>query len=343
MKNGFVKSYIAETKGNMSLLVGGAIMTLMIGIGVAYDFSAMVNARAKLQDSVDTASLAGASIARKSESKIKQYARDTLNSNSSLLKGMKITSSSVIVDTANKEITVKATADYNAAFMSMFSDNLQVSASSTTSFSIEQMDPFSVFLVLDTSGSMGWLSADGRVKMDALKTAVEDLFTALYNASENPALLQNTIRTGYSSYNLNLQASLPLTYGYNSTINYTKSMIANGGTNSTPAFQYAYDQMNMEAASQPNNWSGYILFMTDGDNNDPAYDTDTLALCSSAKTKGYKIYTVAFEAPQKGKDLLLVCASTPNDAFTSDNASALSAAFEAIGRDISKQVIRIKR
>lgn len=52
------------------------------------------------------------------------------------------------------------------------------------------------------------------------------------------------------------------------------------------------------------------------------------------------IYTVAFQAPRKGKEVLGYCASGPEFAFEPQNGEELSQAYQAIATSISD--LRIK-
>ncbi|MGR3700912.1 MAG: pilus assembly protein TadG-related protein [Paracoccaceae bacterium] len=60
-----------------------------------------------------------------------------------------------------------------------------------------------------------------------------------------------------------------------------------------------------------------------------------LSLCSRMKTQGVVIYTVAFEAPTAGRNLLRNCASSSNHAFDVDGLE-ISSAFASIATSIRK-------
>lgn len=60
-----------------------------------------------------------------------------------------------------------------------------------------------------------------------------------------------------------------------------------------------------------------------------------LNLCSKMKTEGVVIYTVAFEAPTAGRNLLRSCASSSNHAFDVDGLE-ISSAFASIATSIRK-------
>ena len=58
-------------------------------------------------------------------------------------------------------------------------------------------------------------------------------------------------------------------------------------------------------------------------------------LCDKIKAKKVKIYTVAFNAPVAGKQILAYCASGSEYAFTPDNAAELKDAYTSIATEIS--------
>ncbi len=60
-----------------------------------------------------------------------------------------------------------------------------------------------------------------------------------------------------------------------------------------------------------------------------------LNLCSRVKEQGVVIYTVAFEAPTIGRNLLRDCASSPNHAFDVDGLE-IASAFSSIATSIRK-------
>jgi len=169
----------------------------------------------------------------------------------------------------------------------------------------------------------------------------------MFNASEKPALLENAMSTAFSTYNTNLIINDTPRNGYThilSTMRDDPLFIADGGTNSTPSVQFAIDQLiAKESVESDPKWTGNLIFMTDGDNNQAEWDTDTLALCDDAKLRGYNIYTVAFAAPEKGETLLEGCASDPSNFFKSADADALKDSFEIIGKQLGEATVRIKR
>ncbi|MCF6220978.1 MAG: VWA domain-containing protein [Robiginitomaculum sp.] len=339
-----MKNFVVDQRGSFTMLSAVSLMILLVVAGVAYDFNAMTSAKNKLQDSADMAALAGASIARSNEPEMQATALKTLQDNIELIPNLALSGTPDInIDPSAKEITVTANTNYKMMFGNLLGiDTMTITASSTSGYAIESVNPFAVYLVLDVSGSMSWNSSDGQVKIETLKTAVDDMFYTLYSTSESPSLLVSTIRTGFSSYNTVLGPTRDMSSGYSATVNQVNTLVAAGGTNSTPGFQFAYDQIKDEM-DEVSNLAPYIVFMTDGDNNDPAFDVTTTALCDQARLDNITVFTVAFEAPANGQALLQACATVPAKAYNSTNAAALNAAFVDIGREISQSVVRLKR
>ncbi len=104
--------------------------------------------------------------------------------------------------------------------------------------------------------------------------------------------------------------------------------------------------------NRPNTVRAMVL-MTDGANccyheNDPAtrwtapaeHDAATVEACRGLRDRGVGIYTVAFLAADRGIDLMMACASSPNHFYNSD-AAGLIDTFRAISRHIQLQSLRL--
>tara|TARA_R110002020_G_scaffold406378_2_gene616446 strand:- start:91535 stop:92893 length:1359 start_codon:yes stop_codon:yes gene_type:complete len=84
-----------------------------------------------------------------------------------------------------------------------------------------------------------------------------------------------------------------------------------------------------------------MIMMTDGEFNSSFADElgnsfdQAKKQCDAAKEKGIVIYTVAFQAPKQGQDILSYCASSADFAFTPDNGQELQDAYKMIAQSIS--------
>ncbi|RDJ06580.1 pilus assembly protein TadG [Rhizobium phaseoli] len=191
-------------------------------------------------------------------------------------------------------------------------------------------------------------------KIEALKMAAGNLFGQLSSADPNAQY----VRTGAVSYDIVQYTPSALAWGTSGVSTYVNALQAGGGTNSSGAMSTAYSSLTAKNAAGNDAEDSahklktgqtpkkYIVFMTDGDNNDDSsggrsYDTLTKATCDTAKSKGIEIYTIAFMAPEGGQALLHYCASDDSHYFQAEKMEDLLAAFQAIGAKASSQLTRL--
>ena len=131
-----------------------------------------------------------------------------------------------------------------------------------------------------------------------------------------------------------------------------QGLTANGGTASTSAVsaasgwlrgnsEQAHHQQQEVHEGEDFNLHRFMIFMTDGDNNHRSDDTHTKRKCDQAKDDGVEVFTVAFEAPRRGRELLEYCATSEDHYFDADNSADFLAAFEEIGDRIESALLRI--
>ncbi|SCB59509.1 Putative Flp pilus-assembly TadE/G-like [Rhizobium aethiopicum] len=196
--------------------------------------------------------------------------------------------------------------------------------------------------------------ANHYTKIEALKMAAGNLFGQLNSADPNAEY----VRTGAVSYDIVQYSPSSLNWGTAGVSSYVNALQANGGTNSSGAMSTAYLSLTAKNAAGNDAEDAahraktgqvpkkYIVFMTDGDNNNDSsggrsYDTLTKATCDTAKSKGIEIYTIAFMAPPGGQALLQYCASDAAHYFQAEQMADLLAAFKAIGAKASAQMTRL--
>ena len=267
-------------------------------------------------------------------------------------------------------VKVATTATQKLTPMAKFvgKDTMDVKVSATSSSSLETNNPLSMMLVLDRSGSMG-SNADGTStpgycddkkkkkkndyslcgkssKLDALKLAVMNMVTQ-FTAKDEKSIF---VRLGAVAYNSSVSSShkLKLSWSKPDVVTLTNSLEDGGGTDSSEAMEWAYEQVQKPTEKNEhlskngnNNPAKFIVFMTDGNNNESEYDRDTKQTCDDAKKDGVDIFTVAFQAPTRGKALLQYCATSADFYYNADNADQLLEAFENIGEKASNLAIRL--
>jgi Flp pilus assembly protein TadG len=292
------------------------ILVGVVGVSaLAIDGSRMMSTQAKFQDIADAAALAGAYAAEQSKTDRVKVVQDAIDVHLAML-GDSVTSGEpqIIFDDSSETLTVSIPGRVNLFFanaVGVMNDN--ISADTTTSYAIDEVNPVSIAFVLDSSGSMSATTSDGRRKIDVLKEATNVLFSAIEESAPRKNVLRNKVRTGMTVYNSEMlpEYTVQMNYGWDQTTAMVATLPAAGGTNSTLAFESGMNLL-LNDPIQPADLKQFIIFMTDGSNNDTTESDNTQALCQQAKEAGIRVYSVAFEAPEAGEALLLQCAS-PND------------------------------
>jgi Flp pilus assembly protein TadG len=250
--------------------------------------------------------------------------------------------------------------------------NIATSGTSTSGTSVEQT-ALSMALVLDQSGSMNWDTTtvasktcakkkNGKCKewdityvkkITALKTAAAALFDALDSADPDGKLT----RTGAVSYTHEVkgQTSPLMAWGTSAARTYVSGLPENpaGGTDASGAMVIAdegvkkladgSDTETTEHLTKDNTKvNRFIVLMTDGEmtgNSDSwkeNIDKKVRDACNSAKSHSIRIFTVAFMAPKKGKELLQYCATTSADYYEPETMEQLVSDFSKIAQSAVK-------
>ncbi|WP_132959253.1 pilus assembly protein [Rhizobium sp. BK251] len=195
-------------------------------------------------------------------------------------------------------------------------------------------------------------------KIAALKTAAAALFDMLDKADPEAGL----VRTGAVSYThlVKGQTSPTMSWGTTTARKYVTGMPSSpaGGTDASGAMTIAdaavkkatdgKDTETVEHGKKGNKSAErYIVLMTDGQMTgnsnqwNQTIDTKVKNLCQTAKGDGIKIFSVAFMAPDKGKQLLRDCASGPDNYYEPNTMDNLVNAFKHIGETVDKSITRL--
>lgn len=371
------KSFFASRDGNFAFTTALVLPAMLMVIGLALDVTEMSRVKGNLQEAVDSAALSAASaLAAKgaSEKDAKALAASFIQGHMAASSDDKKNLSSPAIDIGQKALssnaksfTVKVSANYTvklSGFQVLLGRNTAtVNAVGVAESSTESKNPLSMYLVLDRSGSMQWVTTTVDTsqsacnnyyesnwpkatyekpcylkKIDSLKMAVSALAAQFDQLDPKKEL----VRTGAVSYSSANNTPTPLAWGTAATKSYVEALTATGGTNSTAAIQAAYNGLIAASENQAHLTKNglvpakYIVFMTDGANDSTSVDTSTKAVCDTAKKNGVQIYTVAFSAPDRGKQLLTYCSSGSGYAFEAENVNQLVAAFQSIAAKTSK-------
>ncbi|MBW6421716.1 VWA domain-containing protein [Rhizobium sp. XQZ8] len=204
-------------------------------------------------------------------------------------------------------------------------------------------------------------------KIQALQTAASGLFKSL-NTSDPK---NNLVRVGAVSYTDSTQAATGMHWGTTFASTYVSALpsVPTGGTDASGAMQIAYDALKKTNTTEAtahqskshSNFQRYILLMTDGEMTggssswNSALDKKVRDLCDKAKLdgdtngngkidgseQGIIIFTVAFMAPSKGKELLSYCASGTENYYQPTNMQQLITDFGEIAEKAAKTTTRL--
>ena len=369
-----------DQQGNVAMMFGGLIFVLLGLLALAIDFSKAYNMRASLTDVADSAALAGAYVATTDIDNREAVVQNIIefhlaNAN------IENQTSSINFDDTSSELVVTLRGQVQTSFAGLFGfSKLNVAGQSVTTFGQNNINPISLAFVLDVSGSMNGQSSSGGSKIEALQSSVETMFDVIEDTAPRKDVLQTKIRTGMTAFDIDLvtEHTVPMGFGWTTVEHEVFDLKPSGDTNTTPAFDLAF-QMLANDTHNADNLRKFLILMTDGENDDLNENANTIVLCNQAKAQGIQVFSIAFEAPQEGQDLLRACASgnneisdesdtqsvtisadlnqqgntvpVANDAetdgqqyyFDAQNANELEAAFRQIGQEIGRFEPRIIR
>jgi Flp pilus assembly protein TadG len=396
-----IRRLLKDRTGNFGIMTAIALPVLLAGGGVAVDVSNMVLTKGQMQAATDAAALATASALAAGTTDLVSgpgFGKDFvsgemanyLGNNAATIAALKDGTTVVITPTTDpltlaKIYSVNVTSSYSLPVNGMThllgwnTVNIgATSGSSSTGAVTSAGKALSMFLALDRSGSMSWVTDTIDTtqnkcvnyteakwptgvnsspcyisKISALKQAVGTLFDQLTAADPKNTL----VRVGALSYTDSTDTGNPETikWGTSSARTYVNSLptVPTGGTDASGPMNTAYTSLTAltEASAQlakgNATFSKYIVLMTDGENTghsstwDPSLDKKTLTTCANARAAGITIYTVAFMAPVNGQAMLQTCAGTLANYYEADDMADLIAAFKSIGQKASDQTTRL--
>ena len=163
-----LKRYLSNSSGNIAVITGLTLGVMMLGIGVAVDYSGSTNEYARMQTALDTAVLAAAKEKTSSDGQLKQTVRKTVQQNFAPAKPEDANSLDIKVDIVDDTIVASLSLDYSTSIMGMF-------GRPTMPLFVESGGPrrslptLNVALVVDTTDSMnGTNMADLQAAADEL-------------------------------------------------------------------------------------------------------------------------------------------------------------------------------
>lgn len=314
---GRINSFLKDTSGNVTMMVALFLTVLLGAVGFAVDSSSIRSHTSDLQIAADSAALAGAANAldmsplARGELAEQAFFANISEDTAGVVAGEPV----ITFDDNSSQVTVTAKARPKLYLMGMFTGKktADISIKSVAGYQSVSSRPISVALVLDISSSMSWNTSDGRVKIDVLKEAAVNLLDEVESATTVNGVYQVDVFTSVATYDSSIVDAPFLTPGVNASRDLVRNIETGSGTSSTDAFDASLDTLLAHPNRISQNYQEYIVFMTDGDNNDPQDDVLTEEFCVRARENNITVYSIAFTAPDNGKQLLLKCASSRSD------------------------------
>lgn len=382
---------VRDRGGNFGIITASIIPVLVGLTGISIDLTRAMQVKAEMQGIADSAVLAAATSLSNKKDFTEAQAKDLANTFyatqivqtskigteteaqlAALVKAIKDATTTTITTKANgakgKIYDVSITSTYtmpvNAMTAIVTGPSITLNTLAASQSATESQNAFSMYLVLDRSGSMkdntatleclklnkGTCISYGYVKkIDALKAAVTGLLSVISEADPE----KKYARLGAVSYNEKMQSPTIMNWGTAAVDNYASALKAEGSTNSGEATELAYDTLAPTGSGSENDIhkkkngqipSKFIILMTDGENNVGNADGVTKAACDRARNSSSNkiiVYSVAFMAPSAGQKLLKYCASTSAHYFNAESAAELAAAFKSIGEAAAKGTTRL--
>ena len=307
-----------DRAGNLALSFAIVSVPLLAAIGASIDYTQLVNSQRHLQDAIDAAAVSAAAsmvAGKHTETTVKDYAvnfvlaqlSSELNTTeqAQLKSAIGVTVTTTGSGTA-KTYSIKVSGGYTVK-LSPFAQfvgytTMPVAGVSVTQSQATSKNAMSMYLVLDRSGSMSWVtgSLDGTKtkcqnyfdlgdwaqypylpnskpcyvnKMGAVKAAAATLFDQL-DLVEKKDLTDTIVHLGGVSFHDKMQTPEPMAWGTTNLRAYVTALPAypDGGTDMTGGMKQAYDTLvaasetTAQTAKGNMSFSKFIVLMSDGEN-----------------------------------------------------------------------------
>jgi Flp pilus assembly protein TadG len=176
-----VRGLARNTRGNVAILFGLAIIPIVLGVGVAVDYGRALLVRERMTSAADTAALAIGSWTGLTDAELKTKAQQYFNANypaNSLG-----TAGALNVKFQGDDILVSVSGTVPTTFMRLANiDSVDVGASAVITKKERNIE---LALVLDTTGSMAYSG-----KMDALQSAAKKMVQDMFNGHDTSDTLK---------------------------------------------------------------------------------------------------------------------------------------------------------
>lgn len=176
-----LKRFWSSKGGNFAMMFGIAIIPLVLGAGVALDYSRMLRAKGHLQAVADAAALALAASKLDDQAELEKRAAAYIegNFNPGILDSVTVQD----VDHEGDNYEVAVSGQIPTTFMSIA--NINTLDIGTSALAVRGVTgSVEVALVLDNTDSMKWPDSSGVDKIEALRSAASDLVATLHKDND---------------------------------------------------------------------------------------------------------------------------------------------------------------
>ena len=344
----------------------GMITALLLGVlipisGVAIDLTGMMNTRAKMRDVSDAGALAAASALvqqsvtyENARNIALKYLKASSTNDFDISSGAKVSIMSSGTDT-KKVYTVRVDTNYTyplstmTRFLKIVDQNIAATSTAKSGERVVAQTPLSIYFVLDRSGSMKDKTSDGKVKIEALKSAVSDLGKSFNSIDPD----EKYIRTGADAFSSEWVEPTDLDWGSAHVVSYAKALKPNGFTIPMDALDEATKSLSSQSENKAHLAKNggipkkAIIYMTDGRNwlhdgqtkkEQIKIDNEALDSCNSAKEAGIEVFTIGFDISKNGEQFLTDCSSGADHFYFPKSATDLTSTFKTIGEQVSSLI-----
>ena len=237
-----MKRMMSNESGNMAIVAAFSVMPLLLTMGAAVDFERASNLKVALQGSVDAAALYAASLSDTTDTGLTDNSKSffTANFNSSGGQG----TPAYAVTPSTDSVTAVASVDVPNSFMKLFGyPKLTVSAKSVVKKDKQGIN-LEISLVLDNTGSMGWINSQTG------NSAIYDLKAA---ATKFVNQVMPDVQDSYYTKIAAIPYNVGVNLGSSAAAISARGSVASGTSTSPGSANYTFSSTQMESKKH-NHW-----------------------------------------------------------------------------------------
>lgn len=332
----FLSNFKKDEKGTISIMFSVSLLTVIVSASAVFDIQQLQSQLQKSQIIADNVGLTASIYIKQNGTPPtsdeqgyvpgKVYSGKDMGFDDGSSGDGDNTSFTVTYDEENGEVIVDISGQVKTMFMSLVGkDYLGFNSQSVVQYAKEEnADPASIFLVLDNSGSMGWMDRrstgyerkrDGRrwrwalVSPPGTRTRISGLISEVKGFNEylseqvgekTDGKANEFLRMGLSAYSSGLITNRTVVPRWGTIPpGNLNSMRASGGTVPHDALRQSENWFRQEddiheAVNGSESPLKYVIFMTDGVNSSTSTTNQSIDSCNRMKSQGVIVYTIGY-------------------------------------------------